>query len=229
MLRAAFFRHWGKTLEDLFREVDEDVRRDQYIKLWRAYGKYAIAIVIFIVALMGGYAAWREQQNRLAYLAADTYAQAVAQAREGKTADAITTFELIAKEAPAGYRALALLQAAGGYAAKGEFDKAVMTYDAIDQMNGIEPRLRELARVLAGVALVDRAPRMDVETRLKPIAESNSSWRFSAREILGLAALKAGDVAGARVTLTALADDQAAPANIRARATELIAATTERK
>ena len=37
-------------MSDVFREVDEDVRRDQWLKLWQAYGYYAIAAVVAALA-----------------------------------------------------------------------------------------------------------------------------------------------------------------------------------
>ena len=47
-------------MADIFREVDEDIRRERYAKLWKAYGRYvigaALALVIGVAATIG----WRE-------------------------------------------------------------------------------------------------------------------------------------------------------------------------
>lgn len=216
-------------MEDIFREVDEEVRREQYLRLWKAYGKYVVAAAVLVVALAGGYTGWREYQKRQAFAAAEAYAVALGQEREGKSADAAAAFRLLSAEAPAGYRTLSLMQHAAALAQGGEFDKAVAAYDEIAASGAVDQTFRDLARVLAGLILVDRAPRPAVEEKVRTVAEGNSPFRHTAREVLALAALKAGDVASARSGLTALADDQAAPPNIRARAAELLAAVPEQK
>ena len=40
--------------ESLFREVDEEVRQEQYKKLWDKFGNYFVALCVVIVAVGGG-------------------------------------------------------------------------------------------------------------------------------------------------------------------------------
>ena len=60
------------TGDQLLREIDEDLKREQWLKLWRAYGRYVAAVaallVIFVIAFVG----WREY--RQGQLAADGHA-----------------------------------------------------------------------------------------------------------------------------------------------------------
>ena len=35
---------WGRSVSDIFQEVDEEVRREQLKKLWERYGTYIIAV-----------------------------------------------------------------------------------------------------------------------------------------------------------------------------------------
>lgn len=37
-------------MSDIFQEVEEDVRRERYEKLWKKYGNYIIALAVLIVA-----------------------------------------------------------------------------------------------------------------------------------------------------------------------------------
>jgi hypothetical protein len=43
-------------MSDIFREVDEDVRRDQAAEFWKKYQTYIIAVVILVLLATG---AWR--------------------------------------------------------------------------------------------------------------------------------------------------------------------------
>ena len=45
--------------DSLFREVDEELRQEQFSKLWKQYGKYAIGAAVSLVAAVGGYQAWQ--------------------------------------------------------------------------------------------------------------------------------------------------------------------------
>ena len=42
-------------MSDIFREVEEDVRRERFQKLWKAYGSYAIAALVLLFAGIGGW------------------------------------------------------------------------------------------------------------------------------------------------------------------------------
>ena len=52
-------------MSDIFREVDEEVRRDQAVQLWRKYQNYVIAAALIVVAATGawkGFAAYKMHQ-----------------------------------------------------------------------------------------------------------------------------------------------------------------------
>ena len=46
-------------MSDIFREVEEDVRRERLEKLWKAYGNYAIAGLVLLFAGIGGWQFWQ--------------------------------------------------------------------------------------------------------------------------------------------------------------------------
>jgi hypothetical protein len=119
---------------------------------------------------------------------------------------------------------LAGLQAAAALASAKEVPAAIAAYDRIAADGGVEPVMRDLARLLAALHAVDTAPQADVEQRLQPLVGEGNIWRHSAREVAAAAKLKAGDASGARTAFQQLADDATAPAGVRARAAELLAA-----
>ena len=74
--------------------------------------------------------------------------------------------------------------------------------------------LREFARLQAAGLRVGEADFTEIENRLTPLMADESPWRYSARELLGLAAFKAGKTTEARTILTPLFVDQATPQSI---------------
>jgi hypothetical protein len=62
-----------------------------------------------------------------------------------------------------------------------------------------------------------------MQNRLNPLMGDESPWRYSARELMGLAAFKAGKTEEARTLLTPLLVDQKTPQSISERAQIVLA------
>ena len=99
-------------MSDIFREVDEEVRREQLQKLWERYQNLIIAGLILILAGVGGWRIyeWWETKKAAELGAAFEAAQTLSQ--EGKHADAEDAFGKIAAEGTASYRSLARVRRA---------------------------------------------------------------------------------------------------------------------
>jgi hypothetical protein len=210
---------------DIFHEVDEEVRREQLKKLWDRYSIYLIALAVLIVA---GMAAWRGYEYWVAKKAAAAGAEfeaAIALSEEGKRAEAEAAFAKVAAEAPAGYRVLARMRAAGALAQSKPAD-AVKAYDEISADASLGTIWQDLAAVRAGLLLVDTAPLADMRRRLDPVAEPTRSFRHTARELLALSAWKNHDFAAARKYIDMIAGDAETPIGVRARADVLSALIT---
>ena len=212
-------------MADIFHEVDEEVRREQLKKLWDRYSIYLIALAVLIVA---GMAAWRGYEYWVAKKAAAAGAEfeaAIALNEEGKRAAAEAAFAKVASEAPAGYRVLARMRAAGALAQSKPAD-AVKAYDEISADASLRTIWQDLAAVRAGLLVVDTAPLADMRRRLDPVAEPTRSFRHTARELLALSAWRNHDFTSARKYLDMIASDAESPIGVRARADVLSALIT---
>jgi hypothetical protein len=211
-------------LSEIFREVDEDVRKDQALRAWSTYGRFVIGTVVAVILVTAGFQLWEYTSTNKNEEDGEKFVAALNVARGGRPALAAEKFAAVAEEAGAGIATMSLLQRAAAMAEAGDFRGAVTLYDLIAEDSGADQTLRDLARLLGAQHLVKIEPRAVVDDRLAPLVGPSNPWRFSAIEISGLAALKAGDVAGARESFERLADDPLAPQGIRSRAAELLAA-----
>ena len=214
-------RGWG--VSDIFREIDEELRRDNLLKLWSRYGRYIVALAIVALVVAGGVAAWR------AHLAAERQAQsarfasALALARAGKSSDAAAVFATVDKKG-GGYALLASFEDAALLAKEGDHKKAAAAYDRIAAANGVDPTFRDLAILLAVMQHTLEADPKEAIARLAPLTAAGGPWRPTALELTAVAQLELGDKKAALAIYKSLADDLSAPRSLRARAAEMAAA-----
>jgi hypothetical protein len=113
---------------------------------------------------------------------------------------------------------LARLHVAGAAAAAGNKAEAQAAFDAVAADSSIDQLLRDYARLQSVALIVDTADFTEVQNRLNPLLGDSNAWRQSARELLGLAAYRAGRLDDARQTFLGLAADEKTPASMRERA-----------
>ena len=128
----------------------------------------------------------------------------------------------VATDGVAGYRDLAALQAATELAQR-DPKAAVAAYDALAANSRVDETLRDLAAVRAGSLFVDTAPYEDLRRRLEAAAATDRPFRNSAREMLALSALRAGDGAPARKWFDQIVGDPSAPPGLRQRIEMMLA------
>lgn len=206
----------------LFREIDEELRREQLKKIWDKYGTYLLAIPVLIVLAIAGYKMWEGRRVAAIETAGSRYENAARLAEGGKPEEALAAFRDIAKSGPDGYGMLAQLRLAGSAAQAGRVDEAVRLYDELAARRGAEPLLRDFARLEAAALRIDAADWTEMQNRLNDLAGDNNPWRYSARELLGLAAWRAGKLEEARQSLGRLVADAKVPPGIAERARVLM-------
>jgi hypothetical protein len=213
-------------VSDIFREIDEELRRDNLAKLWSRYGRYVVALTAFVLVVAGGIVAWHDHQLSERRAQSTRYAAALSFVRESKNAEAAKVFATVAQEGGGGYADLALFEEAELLAKSGDRKGAVAAYDRIAAARGLDPAFRDLA-VLLSVShdMPDADPQAMID-RLAPMTKAGNPWRPTALELTAAAHLKSGDKSGALTLYRSLADDLAAPQGLRARAAEMAAALT---
>jgi hypothetical protein len=214
----------GSTLSDIFREIEDELRRENLQRLWSRFGKYIIGLAVLAVVATVGVMGWQNYQQRQRQAQGVHYVAALALAREGKDAEAGAAFAELAKNANGGLAALAQLDSAAAKAQAGDVAGAIAAYDQLAANGSADPIFRDIATLLAARYSLDKGDPHAVIARLEPLTNASSPWHGLAIELRGVAELKAGDTAKARADFAALAKDSAVPAGVRQRAVEMQAA-----
>jgi hypothetical protein len=213
--------------DSLAREIDEELRREQLLKLWESYGTYAVAAAAIIIVGIGGYKFYDYRRTVAAEAAGARFTAAAREAAEDKKAEAHKSLESIAATAPTGYATLARLRLAAGDREAGKTDQAAAAFEAIAKERGLDPLLADYARLQAAMLRLDSASWTDMQNRLTDLVADGNAWRFSARELLGLAAQKAGKTDEAKSQFQRLLGDRSTPPSIGERARVMLAMLTE--
>jgi len=205
-------------MSDIFREVDEDLRNERYKRLWNRFGPYVIGLAVLIVAATAGWRLWEYWQRQAAEATGDRFVAALELADKGDHQAAITALDQVAGDGSGLYPVLADFRVAAERAAEGDTEGAVAAFDAIAASSRTPDAVRPVARLRAALILVDTASLADLQDRIGDLAGTGEPWRHSAREILGLAAWRSGDLKTARGYYEQIAADQEKPADLQTRA-----------
>jgi hypothetical protein len=197
--------------DPLLREVQEELRREQWTKLWNKYGNYAIAAAGLIVVLVGGYKFWEARALARAEAAGAQYEAALTLLQNGKTEEAKTSLSALAADGPRGYATLSELLLAGANLKAGKSEDALAIFEKVGRDGGADDLLASFAQLQAAAIRLGSADFTEMQNRLTPLTADTSPWRNSARELLGMAALKAGKVGEARAALSPLLTDPSVP------------------
>ena len=209
-------------MSDIFQEVDEEVRRDQIKKFLERYQNLIIAGAVLILLAVAG---WRGYEYWLAKRSAEAgaaFEAAISLAAQGKHEEADAAFAKLATEGTPVYRELARVRRAAELAHT-DSKAAITMYEAIAADSSIGREVQDLAGLRAAVLLMDAGLFGEARARLEPLSTDGRPYRYTARELLALAAWRAGDIPATRRWYDLIATDLLTPPASRSRVEMLMA------
>lgn len=207
--------------ESFYREVDEELRRDQMVGFWTRYGKLMIGAVLLLLAVVAGVLYWQHRQELRAGETAETMTKLLDDIAARRSADIGPRLDALAKDSSDGYRAAALLTKADIAAEQGRDSEAIAGYRTVASDEGIAQPYRDLALIRQTTMEFDKLPPATVVTRLTPYAKAGNPWFGSAGELVALAYLQQNKPKQAAPIFAAMARDETLPSSIRTRAQQM--------
>jgi hypothetical protein len=163
-------------MSDLFAEVDDAMRQERMLALWKEHSSTFIAVIAAIIIGTGASSA---------YKAWDTNARQSGTSELTRTIDDAAfpeNVQLETLEMRDGLKAVAALSAAGEYLNAGENEKALLMFEAAQNESGAPEELKQLA-LLSAIRLKMQAGNSDVniEDMLFPLLrDQKSPWHYHA-------------------------------------------------
>ncbi len=208
-------------MSDVFREVDEELRRDRLLALWKRFGAYIIGAAVALVLVVAGRAFWTDYIDTKRQAESNAYDEALAafqtDAEAGRSA-----LQAIVGGGNDGYVALARFRLAAELQRSGQAEEAVLQYEALSADGSLNGRLRGLAGLMTASLYIDQGREVEAREVLIGLVADNRAWRLSATEFLGFLDFRSGNLEEARSVFVSLSVDQAAPQSMRDRAREML-------
>jgi hypothetical protein len=210
--------------EAFLREVDEQLRLDQALTVWKRFGRWIVAAVLAALAAFAAWLWWSNHQKEQAGVAGEELTAVLNDLAGGRADPSDPRLAKLATAKSDGVAAAALMTQAGLLQQKGDAKGAAAAFAKIAANSELGQPYRDLALVRQTAVEFDTLAPDAVIARLKPLAVSGNPWFGSAGEMVGIAYMKQGktDLAGA--TFAALAKDESVPESIRSRVVQLASA-----
>lgn len=207
--------------EAFYREVDEELRRDQVQQLFSRYGIIGIVVVLLFLAGLGGYFWWQTSKDRQAAEQAETLSAIYADIDAGKLKEAAPRLDQMIADGNDGYRMAALLTKAALAAESGDDAAAIAAYKRIAADEEAAQVYRDLALLRQTAIEYDNLTPALVIQRLKPLAVEGNPWFASAGEMVALAYLEQQKPELAAPIFAAIAKDEGVPPTVQSRAAQM--------
>ncbi len=208
--------------EEFIREVDDELRHDRLMFLWRRYGNLVIAAALALVLGTAAMVGWQSWQMRDRKAEALQFAAAEDKLTTGSYKDAATAFATLAADGSTGYAQLARLRQANALKKDGDPAAAQQALTALADDSGADPLLRQAAALLLVSAEIDKGDPAQLEARLEPLIAAGAPYRYTARELAAVVALRKADEAKARSLLDELSKDVGTPPGQKQRIDEML-------
>jgi len=206
--------------ESFVREVDENLRRDQLRDAAKSYGKWIIALLILLLAAVGGYLYWQDRQQKQAVEQGEALSAALDKAGSGNVKAAQAELAPLAGSSNDVVHASAELAQAALALRQNDRKTAIEIYRRLAADNGLPQAYRDLATVRGTMTEYDSLKPDQVIARLSPLAVQGKPFFGTAGEMVAMAMLSKGDRNGAGQLFARIAADRQVPQTIRSRAVQ---------
>lgn len=206
-----------------FREVDEDVRREQLEKFWQKYGRLLVGAALLAVVATAVMTYLGGEQNQKYEQATTQVAEVLQSLKPDNMADIRSKLDALAPTLPEGQTVVARLYSAGLASEDNDRAKALAQLADLGKDERVNPLYRDLARMISIQLRLDSDDPAQLKSELEPLMGAGQPWRFSAREAAAMLAIKTGDKQTAHDLFEQLKNDADCPTSIRDRATKFAA------
>ncbi|MBL8686412.1 MAG: tetratricopeptide repeat protein [Alphaproteobacteria bacterium] len=213
-------------MNEILREIEEDLRREQMNKIWKKYGQWLLWLIVLVIASTIGIVWWQHESQRQQEERAQLFYQIQQSITTNSAAD-IEPAVAVLQEKEDGYAILSKMVLAQSFEKQEKFDSALDVYKNIINTSNLHDPYRQLAVVRFSL-LVLQLPNAEQSLITEAVTLLNSTnsvenvFYWTSRELEVFYALKQGQFVEAKQKIIAVVDSPNVPVGMRRRLTELL-------
>jgi hypothetical protein len=207
------------------REVDEDVKNDDFKILWNKYGTYIVAFVVIAVTVAVCFdriRMWQAEQNQIR-----TENYMVAAQLKNNPDETIAALQKINTESKGILSDFAKLQIANVLLAQGKTEEALTTLQLLTDDKNADPAVKNIALIKLASYKVDTISRSELENLLQPVLNDNSSWSPIAKDLLAISAIREGNVETAKQIYTEILKNKDLPEGFKVKIQDMLTSISD--
>ena len=206
--------------EEFVREVDEDIKEEERIKLWKKVFPYVVSVSLGIIIFTSGYVFWNNYTESLNQQLGDDFTAAVQLANEEDLDASILALNRIVDEGSDGYVTLAKMKKASLLIQRGELELGLNIYLDLER-NAVDQSFRDIASILYVLNSMDTEDPKALLEKINKL-ESSQIWRSSALEMKAFLKLKQNKVEEARKIFEGILNLPSTPSSLATRAKNMV-------
>lgn len=199
-------------MNEMFKEIEEDMRRERTQRLWNSFGKLMVMASIAVIAATIAIVVWQDRKEDRSIEQTTQFIKGLDRLNVEDYKGAIEVFTSLAENGGSSYYGMSMLRKAQAQVALGDREGALKTYEALASHGPDDDAFVGLGRILA----VDSSGKA-----LEPV--KSSPFYYSQQEWQAWQLVKDGKTKEALAVFEALHNDVASPASLRQRAGEIVA------
>jgi len=167
--------------EEFIREVDEDLKEEKRLKLWKKLLPYIVSISLGIILSTTGFVFWKDYTTKTKQQLGDDFTAAMELSNEEDIDAALLALDRIVDKGSDGYVTMAKLKKASILIEKGKREEGLEIYLDLEK-NAVDQSFRDISTILYVMNSLDSNKSEDLLIKLEPL-ENSIIWKSSALEL----------------------------------------------
>ena len=206
--------------EEFIKEVDEDIKEEKRVKLWKKLIPYVISFSLTIILFTSGFVFWKNYTRNMNQTLGDDFTAAVDLANEDDTDAALLALDRIVDEGSDGYATIAKMKKASLLIDKGLADEGLSIYLDLER-NAVDQSFRDIATILYVLNSMDKIAPETLIKKIEPL-ENSKVWQSSALELKAFIFLKNNNKKLAKETFQSILNLKTSPSSLSTRARNMV-------
>ena len=206
--------------EEFVREVDEDIKEENRIKLWKKVFPYVVSISLGIIIFTSGYVFWNNYTESLNQQLGDDFTAAVQLANEEDLDASVIALNRIVDEGSDGYVTLAKMKKASLLIENGDVAEGLKIYSDLEK-KAVDQSFRDIATILYVLNSMDIDDPVTLLMKIENL-EASKIWKSSALEMKGFLFLKMKQKDKAKEIFSSILELPSSPSSLATRAKSML-------